>query len=116
MANQELKSVINWLANNTLSLNTNNCIYILFSRRGVSAVTNKKLMINQTEIECTEQIKFLGYIVDNINLIGNLIYNLLHIKISKNFVHNFTEINQNQMLETFKIFTTVSSTHTEVMD
>ena len=84
IANQELKSVINWLANNKLSLNINKCKYILFSRRGVSAVTNNKLMINQTEIECTQQIKFLGYIVDH-KLSWKSHIQFIASKISKNF-------------------------------
>ena len=39
----------------------------------------KYTIFKRAEIECSEQIKFLGYIVD-INSVGNLIYNLLHQK------------------------------------
>ena len=33
-ANQELKSVVNWLSQNKLSLNIKKCNYIIFSRKG----------------------------------------------------------------------------------
>ena len=50
----------------------------------MSAVTNDKLKINQTEIECTEQIKFLGYIVDH-KLSWKSHIQFIASKISKNF-------------------------------
>ena len=85
IANQELKLVINWLANNKLSLKINKCKYIVFSRRGVSAVTYNKLLINQTEIECSEQIQFRGYRVDH-KLSWKSHIQFIAWKIRKNFI------------------------------
>ena len=64
-ANQELKSVVNWLSQNKLSLNIKKCNYIIFSRKGTHADTHMKLKLNQNEITQLDQIKFLGYIVDH---------------------------------------------------
>ena len=61
-ANQELKSGVNWLSQNKLSLNIKKCNYIIFSRNGTHADTHMKLKLNQNEITQLDQIKFLGYI------------------------------------------------------
>ena len=63
-ANKELKKVVTWLQSNKLSLNIKKSKYVLFSRKGTTPIYEDKLCISINEICCVDQIKFLGYIID----------------------------------------------------
>ena len=83
-ANEELKLIINWLAENKLSLNIKKSKFILFSRKGTEPIINNKLVMNNHQIERINEIKFLGYIIDE-KLSWKSHVNYISFKISKNF-------------------------------
>ena len=83
-ANEELKLIINWLAKNKLSLNIKKSKFILFSRKGTEPIINNKLIMNNHQIERINEIKFLGYIIDE-KLSWKSHVNYISFKISKNF-------------------------------
>ena len=82
-ANIELKKVVNWLQSNKLSLNIKKSKYMLFSRKGTTPIYEDKLCINNNEIYRVDQIKFLGYIIDE-KLSWKPHINYVSLKISKN--------------------------------
>ena len=63
--NTELTKVVDWLRANKLSLNIGKTHYMIFCSRRRNTNINSKLSINNIELECVEQTKFLGVIIDS---------------------------------------------------
>lgn len=60
---KELSRMRIWFDENKLALNLSKTKFIIFGNRSTN--TEKKLMINGTEIERVSEIKFLGVLIDN---------------------------------------------------
>lgn len=63
--NDEIVKLLEWTIANKLSLNINKTHYIIFSTIGRRINTNKKLCINNTQLERVEKTKFLGVVIDS---------------------------------------------------
>ena len=61
--NADLKKISEWLKVNRLSLNIKKTHFMIFTNRNVSI--DLKLSIDNIEIDCTDQTKFLGVIIDH---------------------------------------------------
>ena len=84
--NKELNNVSEWFKANKLSLNTKKTEYTFFhklSKKGNIPLLLPKLKMDNMIIKRTDQIKFLGVIIDE-NITWNNHINILENKISKN--------------------------------
>ena len=63
--NSEIKSVVDWLRVNKLSLNLKKTHYIIFQRPRVHFKVDVELTIDGVKIDMKENTKFLGVIIDN---------------------------------------------------
>ena len=82
-ANEELKKIVTWLMINKLSINIKKSKYILFSRKNINTTYDKKIYISGLEVDRVEQIKFLGYIIDE-KMSWKPHISYISLKISKN--------------------------------
>ena len=84
--NKELNNVSEWFKANKLSLNTKKTEYTFFhklSKKGNIPLLLPKLKMDNSIIKRTDQIKFLGVIIDE-NITWNNHINIIENKISKN--------------------------------
>ena len=65
LMNQELSSLLEWLNANKLSLNIKKTHFIIFSPPKTKPSYKVHLKINNIDIQCVQQTKFLGVIIDS---------------------------------------------------
>lgn len=63
--NEDLKIIYQWLTSNNLKVNITKTKFMLIRNRYQSIELNKKVMLNDKEIEEVNEIKYLGVIIDN---------------------------------------------------